>query len=131
MKEHGFNKVLVARHSPKNGCFAADGEVLTVVPREVVPKEFHVEHYIVSVADMKTRSKYGWVKEVEPFTLTSFLAKYLSCPPSDRELEHVRTMLTSISRLPEGTPVYGSYVLRGVLQKSMIFTVHKVFLYDA
>ena len=131
MTEQTFNKILVARHSPENRCFADEGEVLTVVQRETVPKEFNVDHYFVSVADMKTRSKYGWVKEVEPYTLTSFINTYLPSQPGERELEHVRTMLNSISNLPEGTPVAASYVLRGVIQKEMIFTVHKVFFYDA
>lgn len=126
-----FNRILVARHSPENQCFAAEGDILTVVPREVVPKESNVEHYFISTVDMKTGSKYGWVKEVESFILTSFASKYLPSEPDFRELEHIRTMLKSISNLPEGTPVSADYVLRGVVEKSMIFTVHKVLFYDA
>lgn len=132
MSEECYTKILVAKHSPKNGCYAPDGQPLTVKAREVVPQKDHVTHFFVSTSDLKTKSKYGWVKEVEPLTLTLFLERYLSGRNlNDLELEHIKTMLTSIRRLPVGTPVAATYSSRGVLKKVMQLTVHKVFFYDA
>ena len=97
MEVEFYEKVLVAQYSPKNGCNVHDGEVLTIVPRTTVPRKTTVPHDFVSANDGKTKSKYGWVKEVEPFTLDQFLANHLkSSEISESQREHVRIMLSSI-----------------------------------
>jgi len=68
-----FSKVLVARHSPENQCNAQNGEILILKPRGQVPIGEYVAHYFLSGKDRRTKSKYGWVKEVEPFSLNDFI----------------------------------------------------------
>ena len=69
-----FSKMLVARHSPKNKCFAEEGTILFVTPlRSVSPRRSHVRQYFVSTGDKTTKSRYGWVVETPPFTLDDFI----------------------------------------------------------
>lgn len=131
MREEAFTKVLVAKHSPQNGCFAQEGQVLAIMSRDSVPQKDHIPHFFVSSDDCRTKSKYGWVKDIAPFTLTSFVDRYLSnCKVSEADLKHVEAMLVSIKHLSEGTPVAATYSSRGVIEKSMKLTVHKVFFDD-
>ena len=84
-----LSKLLVARHSPKNKCYADDGTVLFVKPLTNVPLLDHVGHYFVSAADQTTRSQYGWVAETEPFDRDDFIREYLggrSVDEAEREI---------------------------------------------
>jgi hypothetical protein len=131
MMDELYTKVLVARHSPKNGCYVPDGQVLVIVPIKSLPKKEQVAHFFVSVNDLKTRSKYGWVKEVEPFTLNSFLENhFVGRTLNDEALHHIKVMLASIKKLSPGTAVAATYSSRGIIEKSMALTVHRVIFYD-
>lgn len=127
-----FSKILVARYSPQNKCFAPNGTVLTVKPLANVPIEDHVAHFFISTDDQKTKSKYGFVKEVAPFSIDDFVTKYMTnrCLTED-EREHLKTMLVSIAKLTPDTPVAATYSRRGIEKKRMEFTVHRVLFYKA
>lgn len=128
---HQFIKLLIAKHSPVNKCNVADGTVLYVRQRRTVPTKDQVEHYFLSVDDRTTRSKYGWVKEVDPFTLEDFLSTYLVGEDiSDVAKKHIETMLEAADRLPPGTPVTATYRSRGVEAKRMEFSVHRVLFQE-
>lgn len=125
-----FTKLLVGQYSPQNGCNVPDGEVLTVIPKANVPLHEHLGHEFRAAANRQISSKYGWVREVAPFSLQEFVATYLDgrdLTPSEQQ--HLETMFQSIAKLPAGTPVAATYSSRGVEAKRMDFTVHRVILY--
>jgi hypothetical protein len=125
-----FTRLLVARHSPKNGCHAQDGEVLIVKPKTPLPSK-DAAHHFVSANDGRTRSKYGWVQEVAPFSLQDFVSKHLADRSlSEEEREHIRSMLTATARIPVEKPAKVEYVLRGVERKETVLNVHRVFFYS-
>jgi len=122
-----FTKLLVARHSPQNGCHAQDGAILYVEPRPTVPLKDHLAHHFVAHGDDETRCKYGWVSEVEPFGLDDFIRTYLAERSiSDSGRDHLEIMLRSVAKLNPGTPVAATYSSRGVEKPRMEFTVHRV-----
>jgi hypothetical protein len=124
-----FSKLLVARHSPQNKCFAPDGAVLTLMPREPIPLKGAVSHYFVSVQDFRLKSRYGWVKEMPTFTLDEFLALYHPTPNvTDAIREHVLTMLTAVDRITADQPVAVDYASRGI-PPQMEVSVHRVIFH--
>jgi hypothetical protein len=125
-----YTRLLVGKHSPQNKCFAANGDVLFLRPRAQLPLRPHLSHHFLSSRDQKARSRYGWVKQTEPFRLEEFVDRYLQgATLSDDELNAIRTMLQSISQLPVDTTVAATYSSRGIEEKTMELTVHRVFLY--
>jgi hypothetical protein len=124
-----FTKLLVAQHSPQNGCHAPDGDVLIVKPKTPLPSK-DAAHRFVSAKDGRTRSKYGWVQEVAPFTLQDFIAKHLADRTlSEEEREHLRSMLIAAARIPVEKPATVDYVVRGVERRVTVLNVHRVFFY--
>jgi hypothetical protein len=127
-----YRKVLTAKFSPKNGCNVPEGEVLTVRPRKRLPSKEDKGHYFVGTRHRSKRARFGWVREVDPFTLEDFFRQYLeNREVTPQEQEHLTTMLTLISHLEPGTPVTATYFVRGVIEKKTVFTIHKVFFYPA
>jgi hypothetical protein len=124
-----FNKLLVAKYSPQNGCHVPDGTVLTVLPKKSRPKKDSV-HRFVSSLDQAESSKYGWVVDSEPFTFEQFVTTNLGRKEIDEEEKnHIMILLAAIAKLPAGTPVAASYFVRGDLQRRVDFVVHKVIFY--
>jgi hypothetical protein len=128
--EQKFRKLLVARYSPQNKCLVKDGEILYAPPAEKGLGARHgVSHEFVSAVDHKTRCKFGWIRsEDTEFTLREFLKKY-SLDPSPEQAEVLFEMFSAIARLPDGTPVAGSYFSRGVEHRRVVLSFHKVLLY--
>ncbi|MHB9132927.1 MAG: hypothetical protein ACYDBB_17820 [Armatimonadota bacterium] len=136
MSEELYTKIIVAHHSPKNRCHARNGDVLIALPRVVKalptrkPVHYHVEHSFVSARDQSKQAVYGWVKEVAPFTIEEFIARYLPRQASDLskdELEHISILLRAANRLPVDSVVVAEYWLRGVMEKRLVFVVRKEF----
>jgi hypothetical protein len=124
-----FTKLLIAQHSPKNGCHAQDGEVLIVRPKTPPPSK-ETAYRFVSAKDGRTRSKYGWVQEVAPFTLQEFISTHLADRTlSEEEREHIRTMLTAVARMPVEKPAKVEYAVRGVERRVIVLNVHRVIFY--
>ena len=128
-----YTKYITAKHSPKNKCHAADGDVLFLKPlAKVAQRAHHVGHCFVSSRDGRTRSRYGWVKESEPFNLQEFVERHLGARAlSPQQLEATATMLRAVAGLAPNTPVAATYSARGVEKKTMELTVHRVFFYEA
>src|SRR3954454_1061984 len=125
-----FTRILVAKYSPKNNCHVKEGDTLAVTSRKTVPQSESVEHFFVSATDLKTRASYGWVKEVEPFTLDEFLARSeLNERIAVEDRPQIKAMLCAIDKLPPGTPVAATYSRRGIEKKRMELIFHKVFFY--
>lgn len=126
-QETKYNKILVARLSPENKCFADDGAILILKPKKLKTNRDHVGHYFLDHLDKKTKSKYGWVKVIEPITLNQFVNKYIGDTEDNDVVEHNKIMLDSIQKLNVDTPVAVTYSERGIEQKRMDLTVHRVF----
>jgi len=125
-----FSKVLVGRHSPENQCNAQNGEILMLKPRGQAPIGEYVAHYFLSGKDRRTKSKYGWVKEVEPFSLNDFIEQnHLEAYLNEEDRVQMERMFSKIDNLPPDTPVAATYSRRGIEHKRMELTVHKVFFY--
>lgn len=124
-----YNKLLIGHYHPENNCNVEEGTVLTVSPKIEVEMKGQVAHHFVDSKNRKTKSKYGWVKTVDSFNLQDFLDTYQSDVRSEGEVEHVKIMLDSVNRLGDDLPVAATYSQRGVEEKKMVFTVHRVFFY--
>jgi hypothetical protein len=126
-----YTKVLVARFSPQNRCYVADGEVLTVIPKKNLRRNKDTAHKFVSTGDPSLTSKFGWVHEVPAITLEQFLCR-TSEPSavSNERKEHIQTMLSSIALLREDTPVAATYKIRGVIERRHVFVVHRVIFWQ-
>lgn len=125
-----FTKILVAKYSPPNGCNINEGEVLILRPKKNIPMKNYVPHYFISMESPSLKSKYGWVKDVEPFAFKEFIKRHVGSEDlSDDERSHLYTMLQAIEKLPAGTPVATEYSKYGVIEQKMVITVHKVIFY--
>jgi len=127
-----YDKVLIAKYSPENKCFVDEGEVLTIVPKGNLPKKDHVKHLFVSITDLKTKSQYGWVKQVKEFTVDDFIGThYGNQELTNEQKEHILILLNSISGLRDETPVAATYSQKGFMEKKMVLKVHKVLFHGA
>ena len=125
-----YNKQIIAKYNKSNHCLVDDGIVLYIKPLKIKNLVDHKTHHFISCIDNKSKSKYGWVEETDEFTLSDFIQNIIKTgSASDDETEAIRIMLDSISKLPKGTPVAATYSCRGIEQKKMVLTVHKVFFY--
>src|ERR1700693_882169 len=122
MSDEVFHKLIVSRFSPKNGCNVPEGEILALIPRDNLPdKKRDLAHYFVSARNRKLRSKFGWVKEIQPFTLDEFIAVHMDdVPQGAAERECLFILLSAIRQLPSGTPVTATYFCRGVIEHKMV-----------
>jgi hypothetical protein len=125
-----YSKILVARYSPPNKCFVNEGEVLYIKPLKTVPMKLCISHHFISTVDRKTKSKYGWVKIVDEFTLSEFISNHLSdIKLTDIQHNGIELMLNSIAKLDKDIPVAATYSERGILEKRMDLTIHRMFFY--
>ncbi len=131
LKEKKFSQVLIAKNSPSNCCYCDDDEILLIVPKKNVPIRDYVPHVFSAIKNKKMKSKYGWIKSTNPFTLTEFINTHFHKNISNEEKEHLLILLESIESLPEGTPVAATYNKKSAFDDEMHLKVHKVFLYKA
>lgn len=125
-----YSKIIIARHSPENKCFVSEGDPLYVKPLKSIPIRNVTSHHFLSLLDFKTKSKYGWVHETDNFIFDEFIEKYFSGKElNELQLQAVKMMLDSIAKLEINTPVTSTYFERGVIEKKMVLTVHRVFFY--
>jgi len=103
VSERRYTKILVAQHSPENGCCAEQGAVLYFVSRRNQAKEHAKPAGFFSASDHRTRSKFGWVAVVsEEFSLDEFVEQFVNRPrvkldESGRSV--VRQLLDAIAEL--------------------------------
>lgn len=129
--EKFYSKILIGKYSPENKCFAEDGAILTIIPKDLTKlKKIRdsVSHFFVDSLDSKIKSRFGWVKTIQPFTLMDFVNRYASQNDGNPiHFDHLKRMLEGIANLDDGTPVAATYFERGVEKKILEFKVHKVF----
>ncbi|MEI6090969.1 MAG: hypothetical protein WCR42_10985 [bacterium] len=125
-----YNKILVARYNPENKCFASDDTVLYVKPLDFRKLVDTKSHNFISTIDANIKSRYGWVKDVECFTIEDYILKYINDKAiSDDEFESLEILLDSIQKFEAGTPIAATYFQRGIEKQYMALTIHKVCFY--
>jgi hypothetical protein len=125
-----YTKLIKARYSPQNGCYAPNGDVLYVEPRQEVPITQSVAHHFRSTSNSSLTAKFGWVAEESPFSLDEFISRHLAPRAiSDSQRSVLDIMLASVARLRTEKAVAASYSRRGVEQRRMELTVHPVVFY--
>lgn len=118
-----LGSTLVAKHSPQNGCFGSDSELLCLLPPVKEPDR--EGGYVFTGTTTKSKNQYGWVKKSDaPFTLEEFIER-AGLPKDNQVTELQSLLLMAIGRLDEGTPVAVDYMLRG-LPPRLELVVHKV-----
>jgi hypothetical protein len=128
---HTFGKILVAKKSDANRCFANDGDVLLVVPPQEVPLVDTHPYYFVTAKSPSLQSQFGWVAPHSPITAEDFAREFLPSSADAKQLEAIHVMLSAVSKLELGTPVSVEYVKRGLESHKMELSIHKVFFYVA
>ncbi len=128
--EKKYNKLLISKFNPKNGCYVDNGEYLILLPKKNLPLKDFVEHKFNGAINIKKSSKYGWVKNVTPFTLDEFIQN-IKLDINKIDKQHLQIMLESIAFLSENTPVAVTYSQKSMFEKEMELKVHKVFFYNA
>ena len=95
-----------------------------------LPQKDHISHLFVSIIDLKTKSKYGWVKGTNEFALQDFVeTHYGNSELTLEEEEHIFLMLYAISVMDINTPVAATYSQKGFMDKKMNLKVHKVIFH--
>jgi hypothetical protein len=127
-----FSKVLVARNSPQNKCFAEDGEWL-MIGREGqkmkggLPQD---HHFFVGLSSGQP-SRYGWVFQLEHEISPEELAAKITSPPSEELVGSCLTILKAAAKYEVGTPMACTYSTIGVMTKQRVLRVHKVLFYQS
>ena len=125
-----FNKILVAKNSPKNKCYAEEGEWLIIAQEEHhmkggLPKE----HHFFIGANSQKPSRYGWVSSIEfEINAEEYGKKYNENPSKDL-IASCLLLLKSIKNQKEDTPMACTFSTIGILEKKKELKVHKVFFY--
>ncbi|MEW6608850.1 MAG: hypothetical protein AB1414_15630 [bacterium] len=137
-----FYKVLVAKYSPKNRCYAKEGEILIIATerdkmRGKLYKDFH---FFVGI-NSRTPSMYGWVKEIKdgitPLELAErnyYVLNKKDMPKEiiDEEVEKIRNFLSTISKQKEEDAMAVSYTDVGFPpNRKRVLKTHKVFFFPA
>lgn len=130
IEEKKYNKVLIGRNYPNNGCYVDDGEYLLVWPKANVSVRDFVTHNFSGLINETKTSKYGWVKEVPPFTLNDFISKFIRKKLNDNEKAHLIVMLESIDKLKDGDPVAATYRKKSFNENVMELKIHRVIFYN-
>ena len=125
-----FNKILLAKNSPKNKCFAEDGEILIVAQKEHkmkgnLPKD---HHFFIGVKSGMP-SRYGWVSEIDYSIDELELAKKHTENPTESLVESCKELLCAISKHQEGTPMACTMSVVGILEKKQLLRIHKVLFH--
>jgi hypothetical protein len=129
-----YQKALIARHNPKNLCFAQRGELLVPAgPGDVMKGQLPEDHHFFVGVQTGRPSRYGWVKELDVSISAEGLARLRSKDVVDEETIHrCEILLQSAAKLPEGTPMachFQEIRLPGVRERKL--RIHKVFFYQA
>lgn len=121
-----YQKVLVARHSPQNRCYAPDGERLVIDPVLPLNARDGRQHKFVGITHPELTSRFGWVMDVATFEIDDLLAEHATSWLGGREL--LQLLLDGIARLPEGTPVAATFAERILPTRETYLSVHRVIL---
>ena len=129
-----YKKILIAKHNPKNLCFAKEGESLVPAgPRDKkqgrLPKD---DHFFVGL-ETGLPSRYGWVKELDRPIAAEELARLKDGGQVSKEtIQSCEILLRAVAEMPEDTPMACHYLevkLPGERHRRL--KVHKVIFYQA
>lgn len=125
-----YNKILIARKSEENNCFANEGEWLIIADTNLTKTiKLPEEHYFFMGIETLNPSRYGWVYKLEsPITFSDFISK-LQIPINDEIVEKCKLLLEAVRKEKSGTPMVCDFMSVGILEKKEIQRVHKVFFY--
>lgn len=124
-----YKKRIVAKYFPKNGCFVENGVPLIVRPLAETKANSEKGHYFLSSKDQKSRSKYGWIEEILPFTLLDFVREIRGdTRMEDSTVQALQQMLEKIESIEPGKPVAVGYFMRGLPPKPEL-AVHRVIFH--
>ena len=135
---HTFGTVLVAKHSPENQCFANEGELL-VAARPDAKAKLRLRkgaHFFVGLKSGQP-SAVAWTKQLnEPMPAEEIVKSAIECPAANAigatEEEINKQIVLSLSgrvqALGDGKPVVTDFTERTAEDKTLIQTVHRVFL---
>ena len=122
-----YNHIIVGKFSPQNGCLADNDTPLFVIPLDRVPLCDAVSHEFSSMKNTSVKSRYGWVKEVSPFSIDDIISKIPEFIERDHRLtEHMISMFRAAQREKAESAMAVDYMLRGVETQSMVLSIHKV-----
>jgi len=137
-----YNKILIAKKSPKNKCFCEDGEILVIATKhdKMRGKIASDGHFFVGI-NTRTPSLYGWVKTIEEPITPLELAKmnYISIygkepregEISQEEIEHFQWFLDIIDKQKDGTPMACNWLeIQRPTGKYRKLRFHKVIFYE-
>ena len=125
-----YSKILIAKYNPENKCFADDDTVLYANPFIFKKLVSSKSLTFRSTINPSIKSSYGWIKEVEPFTLDDFILKHFdNIELNTMEIEAIELLLDSIIKFDAGTPMGATYFQRGIEKQYMALSIHKVIFY--
>lgn len=128
-----YKKVLLAKHNPKNLCFAKEDELL--VPAGLkdkmqgkLPKD---DHFFVGL-ETGLPSRYGWVKELDDPITAEDLARLKDGGKIEEEtVQSCAILLRSAAKLPEDIPMACHFLeVRLPGERCRKLKIHKVIFYQ-
>lgn len=123
-----FTKILIGRNSPKNKCYADEGEPLIIAQdsHKMKGKLPQGHHFFLGTQSSKP-SRYGWVQIHQDGISPTELAEYFQLAPSQELVDSCQLLLDSIKNLNEGDPVACTFSVVGIIEKKRVLKVHKIF----
>jgi hypothetical protein len=123
-----IDKILISKYSPENKCNVKDNETLILIAKDQVPNK-EISWHFSSLNDQRIKSKYGWVRVVEPFTLDEFFETNKDKIDCNKNKESMLVLFESISNLQEGSPVAVDYSIKSFGKKVPSLRVYKVIFH--
>jgi hypothetical protein len=112
---------VIARHSPKNGCLANEGEELIIGPIRQLPSKPRPHFFIGSLSGK--RSKFGWIVDGN-----SLIENVSHATASDSLL--IEPVVISLNKFRAGDAVSLDFFARGIPPRLQLI-MHKVIFYSA
>ena len=126
-----YQKILIAKNTPKNLCFARDGEMLLVASKDDrmkgrLPKR---DYFFVGIESGEP-SRYGWVKTLNNPVSAKELVSLRYPTPAKQDIKNCELLLDAAGKQTDGTPM-ACHFLEVVAPegKQITLKIHKVIFY--
>ena len=125
-----FNKILLAKNSPKNKCYAENGEWLIPAQSEHrMEGKLPQDHHFFIGLNSHRPSRYGWVATVDIGLTPEELARKYQTDPTKELIESCELFLNAVKTQKDDTPMACTFSTIGVIEKRRVMKVHRVFFY--